>query len=146
MSLFGPRFKRMFVSVAACLHAAFGVGIRFSALDASFSKHAIYRDGCLHILTTRDSDNRVLPLAWAVCETESGNTYKWFADWCHQAALSRYLTAKSVLFTDRMKGIEQFFAKFNAYEAHCFKHIIDNTKLHNAMPIKSPMMQGISAY
>ena len=124
----GPRFKRMFVSVAACLHTAFGVGIRFSALDASFSKHAIYTDGCLHVLTTRDSDNRVLPLAWAVCETESGDTYKWFADWCNKAGLSRYLTAKSVLFTDRMKGIKQFFAKFNAYEAHCFKHIIENCK------------------
>ena len=124
----GPRFKRMFVSVAACLHTAFGVRIRFSALDASFSKHAIYTDGCLHVLTTRDSDNRVLPLAWAVCETESGDTYKWFADWCHQAGLSRYLTRASVLFTDRMKGIKEFFAKFNAYEAHCFKHIIDNCK------------------
>jgi hypothetical protein len=27
-----------------------------------------------------------------------------------------------------MKGIKQFFANFNSYEAHCFKHIIDNCK------------------
>ena len=72
---FVPRFQRMFVSVGPCIQVAYGVGMRFSAVDASFSKHTIWRDGYFHLLTTRDGDNRMLPLAWALCETESGDTY-----------------------------------------------------------------------
>lgn len=129
---FGPgrvcRFMRIFVRLAIALNSDFGCGIRFSAVDAAFSKHMIYKDGLLHVLTTRDGNNRVLPLAWAVCETESADTYLWFSQQCHAAGLGRYLTANSVVYSDRMKGIEHFFGLFNAYHAHCFKHILDNCK------------------
>ena len=125
------RFQRIFVCVATALNAAFGVGIGFSAVDACFSKHAIYRDGFLHVLTTRDGNNRVLPIAWAICETESGDTYDWFADQCYAAGCGRYLNrAHSVVYSDRMKGIEQFFPRFRAYHGYCFKHIIENCRRH----------------
>ena len=70
----------MFVSVAVCFNISYGCGMRFCALDAAFSKHIIYCDGHLHLLTTRDGNNKVIVLVWALCETESGPTYKWFAD------------------------------------------------------------------
>ena len=70
----------MFVSVAAAVNIAYGCGMKFCAVDAAFSKHAQYRDGQLHVLTTRDGNNRVLVLAWALCETESAETYAWFAE------------------------------------------------------------------
>ena len=109
---FGPgrvcRFMRIFVSLASALHAAFGCGIRFNAVDAAFSKHTIYKDGFLHLLTTRDGNNRVLPLAWAVCETESADTYEWFSQQCFDAGLGRYLTKDSIVYSDRQKGIHHF--------------------------------------
>ena len=90
----------------------------------------MYRQGYLHLLTTRDGNNRVLPLAWAHCETESGDTYDWFARQCYEAGLGRYLNKNSVVFSDRMKGVNEFFERFDAYHGHCFQHIIGNAKAH----------------
>ena len=121
----------MFVSVAACFNIAYGCGMRFCALDAAFSKHAIYCDGHLHLLTTRDGNNKIIVLAWALCETESGPTYKWFADQCHAAGIGRYLGQNTVIFTDRMKGIKHFFDVFNrAKQGHCFQHILGKARKH----------------
>ena len=121
---------RIFVSVASALNIAFGTGMRFSAVDACYSRHSMYRQGYLHLLTTRDGNNKVLPLVWAFCETESADTYEWFAQQCIAAGLGRYLNNKSVVFSDRMKGIDAFFEAFQAYHGHCFKHIIENAKQH----------------
>ena len=49
--------------------------------------------------TSGDGNNRILPLAWAVCETESKDTYAWFAQQCYDAGLGRYLNGKSVVFS-----------------------------------------------
>ena len=120
----------MFVCVTSAVNIAFGSGMRFSSVDACFSKHSMYRQGYLHVLTTRDGNNKMLPLAWAYCETESGDTYTWFAKQCHDAGLGRYLNKKSVVFSDRKKGVDKFFETFRAYHGQCFKHIIENCKDH----------------
>lgn len=124
------RFMRMFVCVASALNIAYGSGMKFSAVDACYSRHSMYRQGYLHLLTTRDGNNKVLPLAWAWCETESGPTYEWFAAQCVAAGLGRYLNGKSVIFTDRCKGVNKFFDSFQAYHGHCFQHIMENCKKH----------------
>ena len=124
------RFMRMFVSVESALNIAFGSGMRFSAVDACYSRHSMYRQGYLHVLTTKDGNNKCLPLAWAFCETESGDTYDWFAQQCYDAGLGRYLNAASVVFSDRQKGIDRFFDRFGAYHGHCFNHIIGNAHKH----------------
>lgn len=126
------RFQRMFCSVGPAIQIAYGIGMKFSAVDAAFLKHTIYRDGCFHLLTTRDGNNRVLPLAWAICETESGATYTWFAAKCMEAGLGRYLGGCSVIFSDRMKGINDFFDSFDSWIGSCFKHIIGNCRKHCA--------------
>ena len=125
-----PRFKRCFVSCAACIHVAFGCGIKFNAIDATYSRHSVYRQGYLHMLSTRDGNNKILPLAWAICETESGPTYEFFADQCHAAGLHRYLTRNSVLFSDRQKGLEKFHERFNSHRGRCVLHIIRNARDH----------------
>ena len=124
------RFWRFFVSLASALNIAFGCGMRFSAVDACYSRHSVFRDGYMHVLVTMDGNNHILPLAWAVCETESSDTYSWFAQQCHDAGIGRYLNAKSVVYSDRQKGVERFFGKFSAYHCHCFQHIIDNCRKH----------------
>ena len=128
--MLGPcRFQRCFISIAATIHIVHGVGLRFSAVDAAFSKHPIYRQGYLHLLTTRDGNNRVMVLAWAICETESGDTYKWFAQQCRDAGLGTYLN-RGIIYSDRQKGIEEFHAAFGAFIGKCFKHIIGNARKH----------------
>ena len=124
------RFLRLFVSVPANIEIAFACGIRFAAVDAAFFKHNEFRDGCLHLLTTRDGNNEVLVLAWAICETESGDTYEFFATWCHEAGLSRYLNKSCVIFSDRQKGINKFHDRFRAHFGKCFRHLIENAKAH----------------
>ena len=117
----------MFVSVGAYIQVAYGVGMRFSAVDASFSKHTIWRDGYFHLLTTRDGDNRMLPLAWALCETESGDTYKWFAEKCTEAGLSRYLNNASIIFRDRQKGLHQFHEASSDHVSSTLSRTVRNT-------------------
>jgi len=112
------------------LHIAYGCGMKFSAVDAAFSKHPIYRDGMLHLLTTRDGNNKTIVLAWAICETESGDTYDYFARQCHLAGLSRYLSAATLIVSDRQKGIKRFHDAFAAKEGRCFNHIIGNCQKH----------------
>jgi len=111
-------------------HIAYGCGMKFSAVDAAFSKHPVYRDGMLHLLTTRDGDNKTIVLAWAICETESAETYKYFATKCHEAGLSRYLSSAGIIFSDRQKGIKSFHDKFTSKIGRCFHHIIGNCNTH----------------
>ena len=86
----------------------------------------MYRDGCMHLLTTRDGDNKVLVLAVAVCETESGDTYEWFAQQCIDAGIGRYLNKDAIIFSDRQKGLVKFHEAFRALVGRCFNHIIKN--------------------
>ena len=102
------RFKRVFVSIGNSVDIAYGCGLKFAAVDAAFSKHSMYRDGCMHLLTTRDGNNKVLVLAVAVCETESGDTYEWFARQCIDAGIGRYLNKDAIIFSDRQKGLRNF--------------------------------------
>ena len=124
------RFKRCFVSLGPMINVAYGCGMRFAAVDAAFSKHTVYRDGQLHLLTTRDGNNQTIALAWAICETESSATYEYFATKCHEAGVGRYLSAQAIIFSDRQKGIKNFHAKFPAKIGRCFKHIIENCQKH----------------
>ena len=124
------RFERLFVSIANSIDISYGCGLKFVAVDAAFSKHSLYRQGFLHLLTTLDGDNNMLILAFAVCETESGSTYTYFAEQCNLAGLSRYLSAESIIFSDRQKGIENFHNAFRAKVGRCFQHIIQNCRVH----------------
>ena len=124
------RFKRCFVSLGPMINIAYGCGTRVAGVDAAFSKHTVYRDGQLHLLTTKDGNNKTLILAWAICETESSATYEYFATKCHEAGVSRYLSSKAIVFSDRQKGIKKFHDKFPAKIGRCFKHIVENCQKH----------------
>ena len=76
--------------------------MKFASVDAAFSKHSVYRDGYLHLLTTRDDNNKLLILAVTICETESASTYEWFAENCVAAGIGRYLNKDAVIFSDRI--------------------------------------------
>ena len=122
------RFQRCFVSLAHAINVAFGVGMKVSAVDACHSKHVQYLDGRLHILMTYDGNNQILPMAWMWAETESGDTYEWFAEQCLASGCARYLNKASVVFSDRQKGIDKFTDAFHAVALKCFWHVLKNCK------------------
>ena len=104
--------------------------MKVSAVDATHSRHHVYSDGRLHILSTYDGDDHMIPLAWMWAETESGDTYQWFAEHCIAAGLGRYLNKASVLFSDRQKGIDKFTDAFEAIALKCFWHVVKNCTDH----------------
>ena len=125
-----PRFQRNFVSCGPAINICYGCGMRFNALDAAHSKHSIYRQGYLHCLSTRDGDNKNTIVCWATCETESGDTYEWFGKEVKAAGLKRYMNSKSMTYSDRAKGLEEFHRQFKSHPGRCIKHIIKNAHLH----------------
>ena len=126
------RFKHMFVGVKPMLEVALVVGIGVSAVDACFLKHTHYRSGQLHIISTKDGNNHLLPIAWCVCDTESGPSYQYFADKCKEFGLGDYLNRdKSVIYSDRGKGVPTFCTAFpKASALNCFFHLLKNVRKH----------------
>ena len=103
----------MFVGVKQMLEVALMVGIGVSGVDACFLKHTQYSSGQLHIISTKDGDNRLLPIAWSVSETEGGPSYAYFADKCREFGLGQYLDRDgSVIYSDRGKGVPTFCNAF----------------------------------
>ena len=122
------RFKRIFVGIGSALEVAVQTGIGFSVVDGTHMHHVHYRDGIAHLCSTLDGNNRELLLSLAVCETESGDTWRYFGEKNLQWGLGRYLCMPlSVVMHDRMKGIEYFMDFFReARDLECFRHIIAN--------------------
>ena len=125
------RFLRCFVAIGDCVEVGKLFAIGYFGVDACFSRHHVYRQGYLHLLSMRDGNNKLMPLAWAMCETESGKTYAWFAFWCKKAGLEEVLNV-GVIFSDRQKGIEAFMDAFLAWVGSCFRHITVNCQSHIA--------------
>ena len=122
----------MFVGVKQMLNVAIKVGIGVSAVDACFLKHTQYGSGQLHIVSTKDGDNRLLPIAWCVCDTESGDSYQYFAEKCIEFGLAQYLNRDgSVIYSDRGKGVPTFCRAFpKAAALNCFFHLLKNVRKH----------------
>ena len=86
--------------------------------------------GVLLILCTRDGNNKIVPLAWVTCLTESGPNYQYFAERCKEVeGLQPYLDrATQLLYSDRHKGIPAFEALFGAGAADCIEHNIKSCR------------------
>lgn len=126
------RFQRVFIAIGHSVQVGRLFAIGYFGVDAAFSKHHIFQQGYLHLLTMRDGNARQMPLAWAMCETESGPTYEWFALWCKKAGLGHVLAVGTLIMSDRQKGIGKFMEAFLAAVGSCFKHILVNCKGHIA--------------
>ena len=109
---------------------ALRVGLKYSSADATDSKHIIWRSGQYLILTTRDSNNCLLPIAVAIVRSEDKEAYRYFADQLKVWGADKYLNVPdAVIVTDRCKGLEELHrAMEKANHLNCFKHIIPNCK------------------
>ena len=106
------------------------VGLKYSSADATGSKHIIWRSGQYLILTTRDSNNRLLPIACAIVASEDKDSYRYFVKHLKLWGADKYLNVPDhAIVTDRCKGLEELHRAFeHANHLNCFKHIIPNCK------------------
>ena len=75
-------------------------------------------------------NNKTIDLVWAVCETESDDTYKYFSSKFHEAGMTTYLNTSGIIFSDQQKDIKEFHNKFPAKVGRCFQHIVENCQKH----------------
>ena len=124
------KFKRMFIGFGCGAHIVKKTGINFSGIDGTTFRHHIFKNGVALILDTRDGDNKLVMLACCICLTENAVNYDYFARHCATVpSLFEYLNrAKSVLYSDRHKGIPAFEKWINYYFGNCIVHIIKNCR------------------
>ena len=124
------RFKRMFVGLACHAAAAQKTGIHFSGIDGTQFRGHYFNNGVALILDTRDGDNQMLVLAFVICLVENSDNYRYFARECAKVpGLLQYLNhAKSLLYSDRHKGIPAFEDYVTAFIGNCIIHILKNCR------------------
>lgn len=73
-----PQFQRLYVCLAAC-KAGFVAGCRpIIGVDGAHLKGPY--PGILLTAVGKDGNNNIYPVAWAVVETESSETWSWFLE------------------------------------------------------------------
>ncbi|GJU66133.1 mutator type transposase [Tanacetum coccineum] len=113
----------------------------FKMMVSKLEKRKIFLvlDGCFlsgpypgQILTAVgvDPNNGIYPLAYAVVESESKDSWKWFLD-CLGDDLELFRNSNFTFISDRQKGVIPAIAENfpNAEHRFCLKHIYDNMKL-----------------
>ena len=94
------RFSRVFVFPRKCIDNSFHNSRNFVALDGTFLKT---RWAMVLLLAVGiDGDGKTMPLAWAVVESESTDTWTWFLENLQQC-LPQIRTA--TIISDRDKGL-----------------------------------------
>jgi len=108
------RFQRLFICPGASQYV-FGYCRPFIALDGTFLKTRFIQT--LLQAVTIDANNKILPLAYAVVESE--NTSSWENFIAHLKAEIPRITSRTIT-SDRGKGLQQFLKLF--YKQ--FKHTV----------------------
>ncbi|GKG32862.1 uncharacterized protein Tco_0430372, partial [Tanacetum coccineum] len=94
-------FKRFFISLVAC-SKGFLAGCRpYISLDACHLKGKF--NGVLAAATSIDGNNGIFPVAYAVLESENGNSWTWFLE-----SLKKAIGTPDglVISSDMQKGLE----------------------------------------
>ena len=120
------------MGVRSALNIAMLVGLKYSSADACGSKHIIFRCGQYITMSTRDSNNKLLPVAAAIVLGETAESYKFFVKHLLLWGAGKYFnTADHVLSSDRDKGLNELHRKLElSWALFCFKHIIENAARH----------------
>ncbi|KAK9290403.1 hypothetical protein L1049_008572 [Liquidambar formosana] len=139
-------FQRLFISFAAQIRG-FLAGCRpFIGLDGCFLKGCY--GGQLLSAVGRDGNNQMFPVAMAVVEAETKETWNWFmrnllqAIDCHD-----YKTVTFI--SDRQKGLVDTFKVMmpGADHRYCLRHMYSNFKeKHKGQDLKDLMWKAASCY
>ncbi|KAK1266592.1 hypothetical protein QJS04_geneDACA002547 [Acorus gramineus] len=118
-------FMRFFVCLSAC-RIGFLRGCRpFIGLDGCHLK-GVYK-GIMLNATSVDADSCLFPVAYAVVETESGDTWRWFLDMLHEAIGD---VGGLALTSDKDKGLQLVIPVVFPGVEHrtCVRHLNSNLK------------------
>ncbi|XP_065629548.1 uncharacterized protein LOC136067505 [Quercus suber] len=94
--------------------------------------------GVLLIAMATDANNKVLPLAFAVVDKESGPSWRWFLE-CLRNALGDVIADKDIcIISDRHKGIQNAIANWprdddgrvRVVHRYCLRHVASNFNTH----------------
>jgi hypothetical protein len=73
-----PIFKRIYICLAACKQGFLAGCRKVVGLDGFFFKGSTY--GELLCAIGRDGNNQMYPIAWAIVEKETNDSWDWFCD------------------------------------------------------------------
>jgi hypothetical protein len=133
----GPVFERIYICLEAC-KAVFATTCRpLIGLDACFLKGE--HGGQLIAAVGRDGNNQMIPIAYAVVESETKDSWKWFVDLLLED-LNQILPKQYAFISDQQKVSYSLFLLFTAYA------IIISTYTHNCLYLNAGMyviIQGL---
>ncbi|XP_058780530.1 uncharacterized protein LOC131654122 [Vicia villosa] len=127
MSDVGPVFERIYICLEAC-KAAFAYTCRpLIGLDACFLKGEY--GGQLMAAVGMDGNNQIYPIAYAVVEAETRDSWKWFLDLL-LADLNNIFPRSYGFISDQQKGLVPAIADLGPNVEHrlCVKHLYRNWK------------------
>ncbi|OMO85410.1 Transposase, MuDR, plant [Corchorus capsularis] len=140
-----PLFQRYYICLNN-LKRGFVLGCRqFLGLDGCWLKSLT--KGELLVAVGRDGNNQMFPIAWALVEVESTDSWKWFLD-----KLMIDIDFREgygwVLMTDQMKGLDTAIESMLPMAEHrfCARHMYVNWKKNAEDIEKTPVRQYCRAF
>jgi transposase-like protein len=118
------RFKRIFVCPSVS-RGTFTLCRRLVAVDGTFLKARFILT--LLLAVGIDANGELVPLAWAVVESENGESWGWFLNHLRWA-LPELVIEESTLVSNRDKGLREAERALGGrvVVAHCCHHIKEN--------------------
>ncbi|XP_062005900.1 uncharacterized protein LOC133723086 [Rosa rugosa] len=121
------RFKRIYICIEA-LKKGWREGCRpYIGLDGCHLK-SVHKGQLLSAIGI-DGNNGIYPIAWAVVEAESRETWTWFLEFL-KVDLEIHHSAHYTFMSDKQKGLEQAIKELfpDAAHMHCVRHFHNNFK------------------
>ncbi|KAL4555574.1 hypothetical protein LXL04_038197 [Taraxacum kok-saghyz] len=119
------RFKRFFISLAACSRGFLVGCLPYISLDACHLKGKF--NGVLAAATGVDGNNSIFPIAYCVLESENTQSWTWFLE-----SLKKAIGTPSglVISSDMQKGLEAAIMHVypNVEHRECIRHLCSNFK------------------
>ena len=117
-------FEGIFIMHHQFIWANLKCGLGFHAVDTCHLYHPIYT-GRLWVLCARDSDNKIIVLAYALTPSEDKNGAVDFGDFCAAFPHLKEMLQKGVMYTDGGPALPAFQEYFDAAkQKRCMQHLI----------------------
>ncbi|KAH7861366.1 hypothetical protein Vadar_025217 [Vaccinium darrowii] len=142
----GPIFQRMFICYDACVKGFLAGCKPLIGLDACFLKGPF--GGQLMHAVAKDANNQMFPLAFAIVEAETKDSWTWFME--NLASVIGNPEERGITFmSDRQKGLTQTFGTVfpNVEYGYCIRHMYSNfNKTYKGKEWKDLMWGAASVY
>ncbi|XP_061999138.1 uncharacterized protein LOC133716443 [Rosa rugosa] len=141
------RFKRIYICIEA-LKVGWREGCRpIIGLDGCHLKSV--HKGQLLTAVGIDGNNGIYPIAWAVVEVETSESWTWFLEFL-KVDLSIHHSSHFSFMSDKQKGLEQAIKELfpDSQHRHCVRHLHNNFRSdgHGGLELKQKLWAVARAY